>query len=510
MTSVVSSQKPVNEESVTVECPPQNRKMTSKGRKLSCRTGIRNMKSLPISDPDSTPRDPECEPYWNPVCEVMSKKLWLPTEIDWQDSDLNSLKLSCRSTEADSWFSKKSLLAPKKNSPEICSPLSTSSAADSTDSVNTVTRSRKIRIYPTAEQRRILKSWFGSSRFAYNTTLSHLKTPDTKANWKAIKTPLMHSMPEWSDSVPYQVKSVAMRDACQAVGAAKRKFKTTGQFNEVRFRSLKSPNQVLFVPKTAVTDKGVYWTTLGKLLLSEQVRKSDIESDCRLVLQSGRYYLIVPRKIEVTSGENQSGAVAVDPGLRTFVTTFSDRKVDKIGEAAFSRIVRVCHGLDDLTGRREKASGARKRRMKKALARLRNRVHDLVSELHHKVAGYLTTNYKIVIIPKFDFHPMSGNLFRKTVRGLATLAHGKFRQILASHAEKRNCKIVYQNEAYTSKTCSSCGAIKQIGSASVWKCLSCGVKHERDINGARGIFLRALRDTSWLQELVFGACISGA
>lgn len=320
----------------------------------------------------------------------------------------------------------------------------------------------------------------------------------------------MRNMPDWSDSVPYQMKSVAVRDACQAVSLAKRKFKTKGQFNEVRFRSKKSPDQVLFVPKTAMSDKGVYWTMLGKMLLSESVRKSDVESDCRLVLQSGRYYLIVPRKIKTTSGENQSGVVAVDPGLRTFVTAFSDRKVDKIGQAAFSTIVRVCHALDDLTGRREKVSGVRKRRMKKAQERLRHRVKNLVSELHHKVAGYLTKDYKVVIIPEFNFHPMSGKLFRKTVRGLATLAHGRFRQILAAHAEKRNCKIVYQNEAYTSKTCSSCGSIQKIGSASEWKCRSCDVIHDRDINGARGILLRALRDTSWLQEFVFATCISGA
>jgi putative transposase len=299
-----------------------------------------------------------------------------------------------------------------------------------------------------------------------------------------------------------------MRDACQSISAAKKKFKTTGQFQEVSFRSKRSPNQVAFIPKTGVSEKGAFWTRLGKLLSSEKIPKAG--HDCRLVLQSGRYYLIVPRKVETASGENQAGVVALDPGLRTFISAYSERGVEKFGQAAFSRIVRLCYALDDLTGRREKASGSRKCRMKKAQQRLRNRVHDSVSELHHKVAVYLTQTFKVVVIPEFNFHPMAGKLFRKTVRGLATLAHGKFRQVLESHAEKRGCRIHYQNEAYTSKTCSSCGWIQEIGAASKWNCKGCGHAHERDDNGARGIFLRALRDNSWIRELVFGSCISGA
>ena len=48
------------------------------------------------------------------------------------------------------------------------------------------------------------------------------------------------------------------------------------------------------------------------------------------------------------------------------------------------------------------------------------------------------------------------------------------------------------DEAYTSKTASWTGEIKQIGGARY--ITSGGIRVERDINGARGIFLRALSD----------------
>ena len=64
------------------------------------------------------------------------------------------------------------------------------------------------------------------------------------------------------------------------------------------------------------------------------------------------------------------------------------------------------------------------------------------------------------------------------------------------------------NEAYTSKTCSWSGEIiaKLGGRKTITG--SDGVSVDRDLNGARGIFLRALADTPALQvnlqELVGG------
>jgi putative transposase len=422
--------------------------------------------------------NPEVVPYWDGFCALTSGKLPELAEA--------------HVVESGSWFSIARSFSPQMNSSSL-KPASFK-----------VLRSRKVRVYPTAKQRQAFKIIFGATRYGYNSTVAYLKTPGTKANWLKIYKPLLETMPEWTASLPVVPKRSAIKDACKAVKAAKKKFKLTGQFQEVKFRSKKSRNQNAVIPKTAVTEKGIYHTMFGKLLASGKIPKA--EHDCRLVLQNDRYFLIVPQDVDAESCENQAGFVALDPGLRTFLVAYSERGVEEYGAAAYSRISRLCHALDELIGRTTKASGASKRRMKKAELRLRNRIQDSVSELHHKVACFLTRTYKVIAIPEFNFHPMSGKLFRKTVRGLATLAHGKFRQVLASHAGKRSCKIVFQNEAYTSKTCSSCGYIQEIGSAARWKCQGCGIRHKRDTNGARGIFLRALRDNSWIREHV--SCIS--
>lgn len=44
-----------------------------------------------------------------------------------------------------------------------------------------------------------------------------------RAQWKGVKTDIIHSVPERLEAAPYQVKSIAVRDACLAVSALKRR-----------------------------------------------------------------------------------------------------------------------------------------------------------------------------------------------------------------------------------------------------------------------------------------------
>ena len=42
----------------------------------------------------------------------------------------------------------------------------------------------------------MLKLWFDAARWCYNETVAHLRKPGTVANWKNIKTAIIHSAPE--------------------------------------------------------------------------------------------------------------------------------------------------------------------------------------------------------------------------------------------------------------------------------------------------------------------------
>lgn len=497
-TTVPASNKAVVRKRTTATAvyPRQSKKTTSKGKSVSCQKDTQITPFSKMLGPDLTSNENNFSSCLKNVQWEELEKLSLPSETDFADLDLNCLNGSSLKTLLNSWFSNNKNYRLNKNLLQTCSQLSRYFRVEFTDSENTVQRSRKIRVYPTQEQKKILNNWFGASRFAYNKTVEFLKQSDTKAQWKSIKTDLLHEIPEWSKEVPYQIKSVAIRDCCQAVSNAKKKFKQTGKFQEVKFRSKKRGDNNLFIPQSAVTENGVYHTILGKLKTAEPLWKP--LHDCRVVLQNGRYFVIILIDVAVKRPENQRlSACALDCGVRTFQTVFSKELILKVGEHDFQRIFRYCYALDKLVSRKKKE---RSNKFNKAMQKIRWRVRDLIDEIHNKLALTLCRIFDVVYIPSFETHDMVSKLKHKTSRAMLGWAHYRFKMKLKAKAEEYSCKVVDCTEEYTSKTCGTCGEISSIGGKEVWTCKHCGCKHDRDINGARNILLKqmflALRDPS--------------
>ena len=66
-----------------------------------------------------------------------------------------------------------------------------------------------------------------------------------------------------------------------------------------------------------------------------------------------------------------------------------------------------------------------------------------------------------------------------------------FKQRLINKARQFGKKVVIVNEAYTSKTCSCCGDVHtSLGGNKIFKCQKCKSIMDRDVNGAKNIFLK--------------------
>ena len=485
--------------------------MISLGKSPLCGKIGQKRKSSKTLEAGSTSSEKVCVPYWNAQCAERSSKLWLPTATDWHDlASKSSSSLSIKPV-AQSWFSTRFLSAQKLSLEPISAPLFTSSLAGLTDAAST--RAKRIRIYPEASQKALFKQWFGVSRLVFNKTVEHLKQPGTKANWKAIKGVILADLPEFCAAVPYQIKSIAIKDACAAVSGAKRKFREIGEPCEVRFRSRKAPSQSCFIPGSAICNDGIYYTISGKGLVyteplpGKRVGKKSASgiptlADSRLTSEYGRWYLCVPVASTVRVAENQGRIVALDPGIRSFQTFFSETSCGQIGKGDFSRIARLAVHLDDLLARldpkRKEGRVTAKQRytMRKAAGRMRLRIRDLVDELHWKTCQFLVQNFDVILLPSFETKDMvlkcKRKIRKKSVRSLLTFSHFRFKQSLKNKASEFGKVVLDVDEAYTSKTASWTGEIKQIGGAKF--ITSGGIKVERDINGGRGIFLRSLVD----------------
>lgn len=117
--------------------------------------------------------------------------------------------------------------------------------------------------------------------------------------------------------------------------------------------------------------------------------------------------------------------------------------------------------------------------------------------MHHKFAYYLVSNFDCIFLPTFETKSMvkrkgkTRTIRRNTARQMLDLGHYKFKLLLKWYAKKYGKQVVDCNEAYTSKTKSWNGDIEEnLGGKKYIKDENIIV--DKDINGARGIFIKCL------------------
>jgi putative transposase len=85
---------------------------------------------------------------------------------------------------------------------------------------------------------------------------------------------------------------------------------------------------------------------------------------------------------------------------------------------------------------------------------------------------------------------------------MMTWAFYQFSQTLEHLCNRYGSKLVRITEEYTSKTCTKCGHVhRKLGSSKNFKCPTCGYEIPRDFNGAVGIFLKAMWDTTFTNSV---------
>lgn len=537
--------------SATAESPPQNKKTTSIDKSKNYNKNSQMPISSKTSAPDLTSKEKVLKPYWNEFCKEKNLELWLPTKIDLLDSVMTSSINWSNDPVGKSWFSTILLKALNLNSPKTSLTSFMYSPAECTDLEDTQKKlnknskkkskancSRKIRIYPTKEQQNCFLYWFAGNRAAYNITNEYLKQKGTIANWKNIKTDLLNilsSTNHYLDNVPYQIKSLAIKECCLAVQKAKRDFKKTGKYQEVSFKRIKNPIQSCYIPKSAIKKNSIYVNIVSTYIANKTNTKKDKRSgsldttekfpknpmDSRLVLESGRWFLCISyeEKINpqldfennpIVDAEIQGKkVVSLDPGIRSFITFYSLDSCGKLGEGAFTEIQKLGFELDFLLSLKKKTSNKlrfKKRNFSKVISRIRHRIKDLIREMHHKVALFLVQNFDIILMPKFETQQMvtknSRKLNSKTARNMMTFSFYKFSLILKDKARRYGRMIVDVTEEYTSKTVSWNGEIKEKLGSARW-ITSEGIVMDRDYNGARGIMLKWLSDLDGLGRSPF-------
>ena len=109
---------------------------------------------------------------------------------------------------------------------------------------------------------------------------------------------------------------------------------------------------------------GFYVRLLGEMKMSEPLpakpqgkgkvseRDTDAEvKDSQLIFENGRYFLCVPYVDKKKPREPSDRIVALDPGVRDFMTFFAEDRFGWLGQQCINRIQRLCQHCDNLYAR---------------------------------------------------------------------------------------------------------------------------------------------------------------
>ncbi len=201
----------------------------------------------------------------------------------------------------------------------------------------------------------------------------------------------------------------------------------------------------------------------------------------KLYRRDGEYYLYITIRKEVALKKTYSHILPVDLGIRNSAVTVSPSGKPRFYGRRLRRIRGWWFYIHRKLGRKAK--------------KWRNRESRQITDQLHKIARDIVEQ-----AVRYDALIVLGDLrgIRKKKMGTGRrlkrlMSHWPYHRLKSYIVYKANWKgiaVVEIDEGYTSKICSGCGALGRREIQGLFKCPSCGLELNADVNAARNIRAR--------------------
>ena len=347
-------------------------------------------------------------------------------------------------------------------------------------------RSHKIRIYPNAEQAKILRQHVGGARFVYNWGLDHWKqwaedkkngVRDDNPNWIKLFRVWMAERPDWGVAIPSSVLTYSLKHLNTAytnhfkLGRGWPKFKKKGVRD-----SFKSTAQKCYIRKD-----GRHVHIVGvktDIRMAEELRfKGKINSFC-VSVTGDKWYMSVQVEVPDTRTAPDS-TVGVDVGMKT-PAVCSDGMSLTLPSEQLQYLDRRLRKAQCCYSRRKKGSRRRFMALHRK-QRIQERINNIRGDAIHKFTSAVCKNHATVVIEDLNAKGMH--------HGPKNIRSGMQRSCMSEILRQLKYKALYCIEAdrwYPStQLCSNCGARKKMDlTERTYNCPHCGLSLDRDLNAA--------------------------
>lgn len=471
-----------------------------------------------------------CRPFWNNKIDVLSKTIFLPYQFSDKHKNVIKDELFQNNFNKNKWFN--SSFFNEANSNLRLYDINYKPNNENKE----IVRTQKIRLYFDFQQKKVINNFISGYRYLYNRTISYFnnlknnnsfylinpKDENSKIELKNIEKPynyyniryiLLENTPEWLNNfnIPSHLKRQAIEEAFDNLNKCMNMYKTKKRKFKLNFKTKKEIYYTMNIEKQMISTKQILFPNYkidNKKIFSENNIKEDLSKynycDSSITYNKilNKYYLNLSYKKETIECNNNK-VCSIDPGVRNFVSLYSDNKIANIGINCSEKINKLNKEIDIIKSRLNKKkyvgnngkiyvnTKKRKRQLRKAQERKQIKLSNIIKELHNQTSNYLTNNYSLIINTPFESQKMVQTLGKNISRIMNNMSYYKFKMQLKNKCEERNVKMEIKEEYYTSKTCTYCGQIKNdLGNNKTYECNKCKIKLERDSNGARNILLR--------------------
>jgi IS605 OrfB family transposase len=319
----------------------------------------------------------------------------------------------------------------------------------------------------------------------------------SQTGFQAIRNHLQDHRPNWYIGLPAHLIDQAARECAGNFQSIIQRRKLDKKKFHMKFKSKKnSPMETITMEKSSLSSKGKIYPNLFReydsyIYCNEPMDFKTNKHEYKITYDRnthGYYLSLIVKKLFSTGRKsNLDKWCSIDPGEKIFATIYNpfDMEVMFVG-------VNERKSFNDSTVDKLRSSISKRKTKGKvrALQLALNRDKNRRTELHHKLANYLCSNFKHIVIPEYGIKNM--NLHTTVNRSMRNLGFYQFLMFLKHKCSERNVKLYVVNESYTSRACCSCGTLNTPNDRE-YSCAKCKTEIHRDVNGAVNIGLKHLK-----------------